>query len=435
MASRGRRFHAFAGFAASILLSLPLLAMPPEGPAAPALGSAASFAVLGAAVQNSGPSRISGNLGVSPGNARNGFPPGNVVLGRAIDDEGIVRAAHKELAAANGDLAGRSCGTTLSGSLGGKTLGPGVYCFAADAELTGTLTLDARDNADAIWIFQIPGALTTAPESLVRMIHGAQRGNVYWQVHHASLGSGTTFVGNIVALANITLGAGASVSGRVLSRTGAITLDTNDVSLCCDAIVLSPPKLRVGRLNAAYSETIAAGGGAEPYLFSPVSGSLPNGLTLSAGGAVTGVPTVTGTFSFAVMVTDGKDCSRVQPFVIRIDACSLALSPATLPPATIGTPYSAMVAAAGGTAPYTFAVTSGALPPGLSFDVLTSEISGAPTANGAYDFTITATDANGCRESRLYTIRVGVAIPALSPYALILLCALLAFVAMRRTHG
>jgi len=126
--------------------------------------------------------------------------------------------------------------------LGGLTLTPGVYCYAAAAQLTGTLTLDAQGNANAVFIFQIGSTLTTASNARVQVINGGSPCNVYWQVgSSATLGTTTTFVGNILALTSISLTTGTSIAERALARNGAVTLDTNTVSFAACAAAAPTP--------------------------------------------------------------------------------------------------------------------------------------------------------------------------------------------------
>ena len=117
--------------------------------------------------------------------------------------------------------------------LGGRTLTPGVYCFDTSAQLTGKLTLNAEGNADALFIFQIGSTLTTAPGASVVFVNGGSSCNVFWQVgSSATLDTTTVFAGNIIALTSITLNTGANVTGRVLARNGAVTMDSNNIARC-----------------------------------------------------------------------------------------------------------------------------------------------------------------------------------------------------------
>lgn len=222
----------FSGLLAFSLLaaaSVTLAAHPPVG-----LGTADSFAVLGGTtVTNTGPTVVSGDLGVSPGSAVTGFPPGLVINGAIHAADAVALQAQSDLTTAYNDAAGRPCTSDLSGvDLGTQTLTDGTYCFSSSAQLTGTLTLNGEGNPNAVFIFQIGSTLTTAPASAVSLINGAQACNVYWQVgSSATLGTTTTFRGSILALTSIALQTGATiVEGRALARNGAVTLDTNTIT-------------------------------------------------------------------------------------------------------------------------------------------------------------------------------------------------------------
>jgi Ice-binding-like len=195
-----------------------------------------SFAVLGGSTvtNTSTPTTVNGNLGVSPGSAVTGFPPGIVTGGTIHSADTVAAQAQTDLTTTYNNLASTSCNTDLTGQdLGGKTLTPGVYCFSTSAQLTGTLTLDAQGNPDAVFVFKIGSTLTTASASSVLLINGGSNCGVFWQVgSSATLGTGTTLVGSIVALTSITLNTGSSVSGRVLARNGAVTLDNSHVAVC-----------------------------------------------------------------------------------------------------------------------------------------------------------------------------------------------------------
>jgi type VI secretion system secreted protein VgrG len=201
-----------------------------------ALAQLSSFAVLGgSAVTNTNtPTIVNGNLGVSPGSAVTGFPPGIVTGGTIHAADAVAAQAQSDLTTTYVNLANEACNTDLTGQdLGGKTLTPGVYCFSTSAQLTGTLTLDAQGHANAIFIFKIGSTLTTASASSVLLINGGSACGVFWQVgSSATLGTGTALLGSIVALTSITLNTGASVSGRVLARNGAVTLDDSHVAVC-----------------------------------------------------------------------------------------------------------------------------------------------------------------------------------------------------------
>jgi hypothetical protein len=216
------------------------------------LGSAQTFAVLGASTVTATPTIptiITGDLGVSPGTAITGFPPGQVVGGAIHAGDPVAAQAHTDAVIAYAALAAMACPSTPGGNnLTGQILGqgallslpPGVYCFNSSAQLTGTLSLTGAGP----WVFKIGSTLTTATASQVVVFSaGASCGgsNVFWQVgSSATLGTGTQFVGNIVALTSITLTTGVTVDGSALALGGAVTMDTNKVSTCSGASGIPP---------------------------------------------------------------------------------------------------------------------------------------------------------------------------------------------------
>lgn len=208
------------------------------------LGTAESFAVLaGSTVTNTGSSVITGDLGVSPGSAVTGFPPGTVTGGTIHVSDAVALQAQDNLTTGYNDAAGRSVTADLTGQdLGGLTLVSGVYGYSTSAQLTGTLTLDAEGDPDAVFIFQVGSTLTTASNANVSLINGASACNVFWQVgSSATLGTNTEFVGTIMALASATLTTGVNVQGRVLARNAAVTLDSNVITAPnCEAATTTP---------------------------------------------------------------------------------------------------------------------------------------------------------------------------------------------------
>ncbi|PPG32716.1 ice-binding family protein [Pseudoclavibacter sp. RFBB5] len=191
------------------------------------LGTASSFSVLGgASVSNTGDSILSGDLGVAPGSAISGFPPG-IVLGetRPLED---AAAAQSDAAIAYNALTSQASDAPIAADLGGQTLVAGVYKADTSAGLTGTVTLDAEGDPNAVFIFQIGSTLTTAPNSTVALVNGVQACNVFWQVgSSATLDTDTTFVGTIIALASVTVNTDSTIAGRAIARSGSVTLDDN----------------------------------------------------------------------------------------------------------------------------------------------------------------------------------------------------------------
>jgi len=208
------------------------------------LGTAQPFAVVGGStVTNTGASVITGDLGVSPGAAVTGGP---TVTGTIHAADAVALAAQNDIVTQYNALASAACTTDLTGqNLGGLTLTQGVYCFSTSAQLTGALTLNAQGNAAATFIFKTGSTLTSAAGSTVSLINGGNPCGVAWQIgSSATLGTTTSFIGNLIALTSITLNTGANiVGGRALARNGAVTLDTNNISFAPCTLAGTPPSV------------------------------------------------------------------------------------------------------------------------------------------------------------------------------------------------
>jgi len=203
------------------------------------LGSASNFAVLaGSTITASGTGTITGDIGSYPTATITGIENWTLT-GVNHGNDAVAQQAQTDLFGAYGDAAGRAYDVTYVDGydLVGSLLGAGVYNSPASLALSGTLTLDGGGNPNAVWIFQMGSTLATASNSIVDLIGGAQAGNVFWQVgSSATLGTGTDFAGNILALTSVTLNTGASVEGRILAQNAAVTLDYNDIVLPTTAI-------------------------------------------------------------------------------------------------------------------------------------------------------------------------------------------------------
>ncbi|HSZ14236.1 MAG TPA: ice-binding family protein [Solirubrobacteraceae bacterium] len=210
------------------------------------LGTAASFSVLGGStVTNTGPTTMFGSLGLAPGSSVTGAPH---VLGATHVDDAVAVAAKNALTTAYDEAASRPSNGSAGTDLAGQVFLPGVRTASSSLLLSsGSVTLDAQGNRDAVFIFQVATTLITGSNTSVKLINGAQACNVFWQVgSSATLGTGTSFAGTIMASATITANTAATIHGRLLASTGAVNLDTNTITTS----------------NCPSSET-GSGGGAE----------------------------------------------------------------------------------------------------------------------------------------------------------------------------
>jgi len=222
----------FVSLGLVVAMSLTVVSGSPSAHAAESpvgLGNAGSFAVLGAStVRNTGPTTVSGDLGVNAGSAVTGFPPGLVTNGTIHAADTLSGLAQNDLVTAYNDAAGRTPTKTGLVALDGLTLAPGVYSGGA-LSLGGTLTLNG--GANDVFIFQASSTLITGTGSHVLLTGGATECNVFWQVaSSATLNAGSAFVGTVMAQITIVAKTGATVSGRLLARTGGVTMDANVIT-------------------------------------------------------------------------------------------------------------------------------------------------------------------------------------------------------------
>jgi serine protease AprX len=237
----------------------------------PRLGTADSFGILaGSTVTNTGPSTINGNLGLHPGTAVTGSAPGTVSQTTYAATAAALRAK-SDLTSAYNNAAGRTPDAVAPGDIGGLTFTPGVYRSGSSIGLTGTVTLDAQGDPNAVFVFQAGSTLITASASRVKLVNGAQACNVFWQVgSSATLGTTTVLAGNILALTSITMNNGVTLNGRALARNGAVTLINDAITApqCAGELDVSravPADAGVGanegvQPNEAVEEALVAAG-------------------------------------------------------------------------------------------------------------------------------------------------------------------------------
>jgi Ice-binding-like len=263
---------------------------------APPLASAQSFAILGATtVTSTGATVVTGDLGVSPGTAVTGSP--TVTGGTIHANDATAVAAQADAHTAYNALVAEPCGTDLTGrtlgtSPGAVTLSPGVYCFpGTSAQLTGILTL----SGNGVYVFQIGSTLTTATSSSVVLTNGAKAASVFWQVgSSATFGTGTAFVGSLLALVSATVTTGTSVDGRVFALTGAVTMDTNAITAAASG---------VGRWEIVHTSQDSA----------PQSALYPGGFSTFLRADGTG--NTYGTFTSSLCVIDAESFNIVPTWV------------------------------------------------------------------------------------------------------------------------
>ena len=300
-------------------------------PAPVALGSTASFSVLArTSVVNTGPTTVSGDLGVSPSAAVSGFPPGTVA-GDIHAANATSAAAQTDLAAAITDAAGRAEHTRFSGVLGGRTFHVGVHHSTAAMALTGNVTLDGEGDTGAVFIFQGDAALNTAAASTVTLANGAQAANVFWVITGA-VSTASSFPGTILTQGAITLGASTTVVGRALSRD-AVTLSSNTIRFTTSL----PPTMTIDGGSAAvtkepaptFTGTSSAGTG-QPVTVTVGGQSLST--TVQQGGtwSVAATALAAGSYPVVARVRDvhGNGATATQTLTVESNPASVDLGTA-----------------------------------------------------------------------------------------------------------
>ncbi|HTN55376.1 MAG TPA: ice-binding family protein [Microbacterium sp.] len=291
------------------------------------LGTAAAFSVLASStVTNTGPSVINGDVGLSPGTSITGFPPG-IVNGVVHATDTVAAQAQADLTTAYDVAAGLTPMASGLGDLTGASLIPGVYS-GGTLSVTGALTL--AGTAESVWIFQAASTLTIGTGAVVTVTGGASACNVFWQVgSSATIGSGAEFVGTVMADVSVTAATAATVTGRLLARTGAVTLDTNTLTAptgCATppGTVTSSPEITsaappAGQVGIDYDYTITSTGQPEPD-YTIVGGSLPPGLSIdSTTGVLSGQPTAAGAFPVTIGAANGTLPDASAQYVITVN--------------------------------------------------------------------------------------------------------------------
>jgi hypothetical protein len=311
---------------------------------------------------------------------------------------------------------------TSSGAITGTPSAGGAFNFTVHA-------VDANNNfGNRAYTVNIgSNSLTVTPGALP----GGTQGVAYSQIVGAT--GGTAPYSFAVASGALPGGLSLNASTGVISGTPSasgpfsFTIRATDVNFNTGSqaytvniapvpLTVNPPVLPNGTLGVAYNQTVTTTGGTGPYNYVVLSGALPTGLALNAAsGAITGTPTAAATFNFTIQSTDSTPNTGTRAYSVTIGTNSLTVNPSALPNGSQGIAYSQTVTASGGTGPYTFAVTAGALPTGLSLNAASGAITGTPSGGGVSNFTIQATDTNGNIGSRPYSVNIGTTTLTVNP--------------------
>lgn len=247
-----------------IIMTIPVMSASVQAPVN--LGTASSFAVIAAStITNTGTTQIGGtaggNIGLHPGTIFTGQTSATI-SGSVNLADAVALTAKNDLQVAYNDAIGRTPTDRIGTELGGTIIKPGVYDSADGTfQLTGTLTLDGEGNPNAVFIFKTASTLITASGSNIVMINGATSCNTYWVVgSSATLGTNSSFVGQLMAQASITANTGATVQGKLLALTGAVTLDTNTITndICVFTPVVTTEGTTVSPTEATITTTVGS---------------------------------------------------------------------------------------------------------------------------------------------------------------------------------
>jgi len=329
------------------------------------LGTAATYGVLGAsAVTNTGPSVVNGDLGLSPGTSIRGFggAPNGSVNGTTHQTDADAAQAQRDTTTAYDVAASLSPTQTGLTELNGLSLSPGVYSGGALALAdNGALTL--AGSADSVWVFQAASTLTIGSASRITITGGASSCNVFWQVgSSASVGTGAQFQGTVLAQQSVTATTGATVQGRLLARTGAVTLDTNTITASTGCPAPGTPSETTAPVITSGAPTTATAG--TPYSYAVTATGtptptytatgLPAGLTINGTtGVISSTPTTTGSSTVTITASNGTTPNDTQTVVITVQPAATQ-SPTPTPSAPATTPVTGATptaVAGGGTTP------------------------------------------------------------------------------------
>jgi uncharacterized repeat protein (TIGR01451 family) len=295
----------------------------------------------------------------------------------------------------------------------------GTYQATAAANGANAVNFTLTNQCPAITIAPLPAATAGVPYNQTLVASPAGGSYSFALAGGSSLPPGFASLSASGQLAGTPTMAGTFTFNVVVTGFGGACLSTMPVTLvvACPAITLSPATLPNATVNAAYPQTISASPAGGNYSFSVTSGLLPAGLTLNSNGSFSGAPTQSGTFNFRVTATGFGGCSAFRDYVLIVECPGLSLNPASLPGGSVGTAYGPASVSASPAGTYSYAVSSGALPPGLTLNASTGAITGTPTTGGSFIFTVTASSGGtgSCTVSRTYTVAISCPAITLNP--------------------
>ncbi|PPT95983.1 autotransporter outer membrane beta-barrel domain-containing protein [Xanthomonas arboricola pv. arracaciae] len=312
--------------------------------------------------------------------------------------------------ASNGTLSGTA---TVEGSFNVTVTATDAGSFTGNQAYTLTVagpnlvlpasTLPAGTAGQAYSAAITPATGGTAPYSYA-LTGGVLPAGVVVDVATGALSGTSTVAGTF----NFTLTVSDSTPSPAAQASRSYTL-----TITAPVVVIAPTTLPAATRGTAYSQTLSASGGTAPYTYTVSAGSLPAGITLASNGTLSGTATVEGSFNVTVTATDANTFTATQAYALTVAGPNLALPASTLPAGTAGQAYSAAITpATGGTAPYRYALTAGALPNGVVVDAATGRLSGTPTLSGTFNFTLTATDSTpspAVQASQNYSVTIAAA--------------------------
>ncbi len=305
--------------------------------------------------------------------------------------------------------------TPATGALSGLPTTAGSYAFSI--RVTDSASVPAAAAREFVLVIS-EGLTVTAPSQLpsgsagvaysTTLTAAGGRTPYTWSVASGSLPPGLALNSSTGALSGTPTAAGTySFVLQVTDSTPTSATKAVTLIIAAGLSITSPAQLPTGVTGAAYSQTLTAAGGTAPYTWAVTQGQLPAGLSLSTGGAISGTPTITGSFNFTVQVIDNTGGKATQELSLTIASGLTITTEATLPAGTLGVSYAQTLSAAGGAAPYSdWKVTSGILPAGLSLDAASGRISGTPTTAGTLKFTVQVKDASGKTGSKEFTLTI-----------------------------